>query len=107
MLPLQPLSISFLTDVEGDGAYFDRFVQHSKVLAFRSIAPSYGRYANRGKQLSEGSDVNGMKWNLGEWDEEYFPYDKEVVFIDDDGRSENNSMLVYGVSVVFMNCFLS
>ena len=66
-MQLQPSAITFLTDVEGDGAYFDRFVDHSKLLAFRSIAPSYGRY-----------DVSNsaVQWNLGDWDEDFFPYDK-------------------------------
>jgi len=61
--------------------------------------PCYGRYAPNGRRHhSDGSADNGTKWNLGEWDEDYFPYDKEVVFLDDngDGRNNSNSMLVYG-----------
>jgi len=90
--------ITFLTDVEGDGAYFDRFINHSKVLGFRPITPSFGDSSS-----SSGRDV----WNLGRHDVNYFPYDKEVVFLhhhtddnnnndDDDDFNSNNSMLVYG-----------
>ena len=48
--------------------------------------------------------VNGcnFKWNYEsdclQYDEEYFPYDKEIVFLDDvDGNGSRNSLLVYGV----------
>ncbi len=76
-----PSSITFLTDVEGDGHYFDRFIQRSKILGFRTIRPTFGPY-NKGN------------WNFGTHDTSYFPYDKEVVFLDD--PNNNNSMLVYG-----------
>lgn len=114
---IQPTSITFLTDVEGDGQYFDKFIQHSKVLAFQTITPSFGRYIHRvgittehneynSKEEKSDDDMlcseNGTGWNLGEWDEDYFPYDKEVVFIDDGDYSSSNSMLVYGVSTLFM-----
>ncbi|KAL9179767.1 hypothetical protein ACHAXT_007737 [Thalassiosira profunda] len=86
-LQLQPSAISFLTDVEGDGAYFDRFVRNSKLLEFRSTTPSYGR---------GGASNSRFQWNMGEWDEGFFPYDKEVVFRD---SGDDNSMLVYGGDV--------
>lgn len=81
-----PSSITFLTDVEGDGHYFDRFITQSKILEFRSILPKFG------------ACDNAANLNLGTHDPEYFPYDKEVVFLDNDnGTLDNsNSMLVYG-----------
>lgn len=95
-------SITFLTDVEGDGLYFDRFVHHSQILGFRSVTPSFGRWAKIRQQHGDenvdfdlekcdSSSGDEGKWNYGHYDEEYFPYDKEVVFSDD------NSALVYGV----------
>ena len=80
--------------MEGDGAYFDRFVEHSKVLGFRPITPSFGD-SSRGS-----SDM----WNLGKYDVNYFPYDKEVIFLhhtddnndNDDDDFNSNSILVYG-----------
>lgn len=79
-----PSSITFLTDVEGDGHYFDRFITQSKILEFRSIQPTFG-------------SCDTANWNLGTHDPEYFPYDKEVVFLDDHGTIDNrNAMLVYG-----------
>jgi hypothetical protein len=81
--------------VEGDGAYFDRFIEHSKVLGFRPITPSFGG----------GSRSSSDIWNLGKYDVNYFPYDKEVVFLHhtDDNNNNNdgddfnsNSILVYG-----------
>ena len=74
------LTITFLTDVEGDGNYFDRYVNNSKILGFRSRKPCF-----------EHNTLN-TEWNMGQWDEQYFPYDREVVFLQEDG------MLVYGVS---------
>ena len=129
---LRPHSITFLTDVEGDGDYFDRFVHNSEILGFRMRNPSYGQYGpfhaisddssydndgaggirNNEGGMEMDQRMNNCKWNLGEWDEDYFPYDKEVIFLDDDGDdddSRNNSsndgtcsMLVYGVSFTFV-----
>ena len=76
-----PSSITFLTDVEGDGHYFDRFIHRSKILGFRTIHPTFGPY-------KKGN------WNFGTHDASYFPYDKEVVFLND--PNNKNSMLVYG-----------
>jgi len=42
-----------------------------------------------------------MKWNIGQWDEHYFPYDREVIFLEEDG------MLVYGVSFYSLPVLLS
>ncbi|KAK1747815.1 hypothetical protein QTG54_001778 [Skeletonema marinoi] len=78
-----PSAITFLTDVEGDGHYFDRFIHHSEILGFRSIQPSFGA-------CKKGN------WNFGSHDPKYFPYDKEVVFLDDGTIDNKNSMLVYG-----------
>lgn len=80
------ISITFLTDVEGDGSYFDRYVNNSRILAFRSRKPCFDRQS-----------LLQTKWNLGQWDEMYFPYDKEVEFLEDDG------VVVYGVSFSLMH----
>lgn len=79
---IRHLTITFLTDVEGDGKYFDRYVKNSKILDFRSRTPCF-----------EHNKLN-TEWNMGQWDEKYFPYDREVVFLQEDG------MLVYGVSII-------
>ena len=75
------VNITFLTDVEGDGDYFDRWVKNSKILGFQSRMPCF-------------DSSHPVKWNLGQCDEGYFPYDRQVVFLEDDG------MLVYGVSSI-------
>jgi hypothetical protein len=66
------------------------------VLGFRPITPSFGdSSSSSSSSSSSGSDV----WNLGRHDVNYFPYDKEVVFLHhltDDNFNSNNSILVYG-----------
>mmetsp|Transcript_26481 Transcript_26481/g.58053 ORF Transcript_26481/g.58053 Transcript_26481/m.58053 type:complete len:658 (-) Transcript_26481:32-2005(-) len=82
--------ISFLTDVEGDAAYFDRFVANSRILCFEPVTPN--------------TDINNG--------EEYFPYTKQVAFCDnpdhyeytnsdddDDSQQRAKSILVYGGDV--------
>ena len=66
-----PTLISFLTDVEGDGLYFDRFVQNSKVLEFKPRSPTFKA-------------------------DDYFPYSHELAFKEDVGPRTN---LVYGGDV--------
>jgi hypothetical protein len=96
----RPTYVTFLTDVEGDGVYLDRFVNHSKLLGFRTVTPSFGRYGKRLHGEHENK-FDGESWNLGRYDEDYFPYDKEIVFLDDNGDcGDHNSMLVYGVSLL-------
>ena len=59
--------ISFLTDVEGDAAYFDRFVENSRILTFRESEPKLDTTA-----------------------EKFFPYTKCVDFCDDFIRAEDD-----------------
>lgn len=67
--------VSFLTDVEGDAFYFDRFVETSRVLCFEPVNPKFDRPSAQG-------DGNG-----------FFPYNKQIAFRTD------SSMLVYGGDV--------
>lgn len=101
----RPTYVTFLTDVEGDGEYLDRFVNHSKLLGFRTVTPSFGGYGKHRHGEYENK-FDGETWNLGRYDEDYFPYDKDIIFLDDDGDSGyHNSMLVYGVSPLqYMFC---
>lgn len=66
-----PTLISFLTDVEGDNLYFDRFVRNSRVLEFQPRPPVFNA-------------------------DEYFPYSHELAFKEDVGPRTN---LVYGGDV--------
>ena len=74
--------ISFLTDVEGDAAYFDRFVSNSKILCFQPATP-----------------------NTDTESDHYFPYTEQVAFCDDNDDDKNDrpenekSILVYGGDV--------
>lgn len=83
--------------MEGDGAYFDRFIEHSKVLGFRPITPSFGNSSSSSSSTNSYSSGGGV-WNLGRHDVTYFPYTKEVVFLPlhndddvDDGDDDNDS----------------
>jgi len=67
--------VSFLTDVEGDAAYFDRFVENSRILCFQPASPNFDRTKSGGKIST------------------FFPYNKQVAFRTD------CSMLVYGGDV--------
>lgn len=67
--------IVFLTDVEGDAAYFDRYVRNSHILSFRPVQP----------RLNNDNDNNNNS--------DYFPYDKEVIFLhDDDDHDDTNAL---------------
>ena len=63
--------ISYLTDVEGDRHYLDRYVQMSKVLCFQDTTPCY-----------DDKDRN------------FFPYDQCIDFCS--GDSNTNTQLVFG-----------
>lgn len=63
-------------------------------MGFKSRTPSFGRYEQNRNYDNNGTEKALLEWNLGEWDDEYFPYDKEVVFLDEE---LGTTMLVYGV----------
>jgi len=60
--------ISFITDIEGDASYFQRFVENSHVLDFEPIYPNFDRSSH---------ELN------------FFPYDHRVIFREHD--TKNNS----------------
>ena len=62
--------ISYLTDVEGDRHYLDRYVQMSKVLCFQNATPCYD-------------------------DRNFFPYDQCIDFMDTSGNN-STTQLVFG-----------
>jgi len=68
--------ISFITDIEGDAAYFDRFIQTSRILNFEPAIPNF-------------DDTLPL---------DFFPYDKQVAFTksnnDDDSSSSINEETV-------------
>ncbi len=73
-------TISFVTDIEGDALYFDRFVNTSKILTFEEVEPNFDPSADS-----------------------YFPYKKRVIFKPEIGENEEkakvdmkSSMLVCG-----------
>ena len=67
--------VTYLTDVEGDKAYLDRYVNLSKILTFQQVTP---RLTNNDESKSASS---------------FFPYDHCMEF------SNPNGMLVYGGDV--------
>lgn len=77
--------ISFITDIEGDASYFDRFVQNSLVLDFEPVQPccTIGIHNNSSAgeddKNTNTNDYQGQKSNL-----DFFPYDKHVIFRDSD-----------------------
>jgi hypothetical protein len=70
--------VTYLTDVEGDKAYLDRYVNLSKVLKFQKVTP----------RLLHDDDNNNNDESSS-----YFPYDNCMEF------SIPNGMLVYGGDV--------
>ena len=56
--------ISFITDVEGDANYFDRFVENSNILEFEYVKPCFD------SQPKKEHDSNI----------DFFPYNKRVIF---------------------------
>jgi len=71
--------ISYITDIEGDGAYFDRYIEVSKILKFESVTPNF-------------DETNPL---------EFFPYTKHVVFLENSSTNSNvdKTMLVCGGDV--------
>jgi hypothetical protein len=72
--------VTYLTDVEGDKAYLDRYVNLSQVLKFQKVTPRLVDH-NSNDESSESSESS------------YFPYDHCMEF------SIPNGMLVYGGDV--------
>ena len=83
--PQQKRKISFITDIEGDAKYFDRFINNSQILKFEECQPKTSK------------------------DDFYFPYSHHVVFKSSSSSSsdhdtkkvqeDDNSILVFGGDV--------
>ena len=69
--------ISFITDIEGDGMYFDRFVYNSKILDFESVTPTF----------HDENQNNDAAYN---YHDDYFPYEKRVIFKTNSNLNNNN-----------------
>jgi hypothetical protein len=74
----ETVSLSFITDIEGDKAYLDRYVETSKVLKFidRTPTPLFSFFRNSNNNSSQ------LPYP--------FPYDRCIDFMDD------NSILLFG-----------
>lgn len=85
--------ISYITDVEGDAAYLDRYVKISKVLQFILTEPR-----KMDQQRKPSDDVQGDFSSVS-----YFPYDHCMDFLEQPNNDDNNestiSQLVYGGDV--------
>ncbi|CAB9524065.1 expressed unknown protein [Seminavis robusta] len=68
--------VSYLTDIEGDGSYLDRYVEQSRVLQFVPTDPR-----NTNNPISHNKNFSSCA---------YFPYDRCLDFGDDRG------MLIFG-----------
>jgi hypothetical protein len=75
--------ISFVTDIEGDGLYFDRFVNNSTILDFEEVEPNLCPHAH-----------------------DYFPYEKRVVFLptsdDNEKILESEAKTVFNTDGIHM-----
>jgi hypothetical protein len=74
--------LSYITDVEGDKAYLDRYVATSKVLTFANRTPTSTSSVVRRVQQQHHDEDNSLPY--------IFPYDHCIDFLD------SNSMLVFG-----------
>ena len=74
--------ISFITDVEGDAGYFDRFVRNSRILDFECVAPTI--------PVAIESNSNSNSNSTDEFSLDYFPYRKRVIFQTHDSQQEGN-----------------
>ncbi|KAG7349637.1 calcineurin-like phosphoesterase [Nitzschia inconspicua] len=74
------IQLSYITDIEGDKAYLDRYVQTSKVLTFTKRTPTSTISIFQRRTID--SEDNNLPY--------IFPYDHCIDFLD------SNSMLVFG-----------
>lgn len=74
--------ISFITDIEGDASYFDRFVEKSRILDFEPVEPSLA---------SDGAD-DSCNYKRGRNNLDFFPYNKQVVFRKDVHYENDNEL---------------
>jgi Calcineurin-like phosphoesterase len=74
--------VSYVTDIEGDKAYLDRYVETSKVLTFSKRTPTSTTSIFRRKDDDDDDDENSLPY--------IFPYDHCIEFVN------SNSVLVFG-----------